>query len=145
MNLGDCPLIDHLGCKLPGELEPRVYDVFGTITDIAAGAFRPKQVIEISNRDAPFHLAAVGVKEVSGTGRLYIRIYNSRGSGISDDMEPVLAVMGGLNAPDPINPSLVWPVNASLQFDLQNNGAGAGTFQLFFYGFKLYDRGKAPC
>lgn len=140
----ECPVIDHLACKLPGELEPRIYDVFGQFT-VAAAAFLPQQFVEIANRDAPWHLAGVGFTALSGTGSLLIQMYSARGTGMSDLRIRALNIMGGPNAIFPVNPSYVWPVNSSLIFDLQNLGAGSGVFGLFFYGFKIFDRGKAPC
>jgi hypothetical protein len=87
----------------------------------------------------------MAVKEISGTGRLYLRFYNARGVGQSDDLVNAFASMGGLNAADPLMPDLVWPINSNIIFDMRNDGVGTGVWHLFFFGFKLYDRGKAPC
>jgi hypothetical protein len=145
-----CPIIDHLACKLPGEYEPRLYDVFAQVTalDPAVGILS-HQAVDISNRDAPWHFAGFAYKVLSatGTGRLAVRVYDSKGHAISDNLMRAGNVAGGINAPMPMNPSLVWPVNSSLVFDVQNTGL-AGTLvtaALFFYGFKIFDRGKAPC
>ena len=139
-----CPVIEHLACKLPGELEPRIYDVHTTVT-IGNGVTLQNQFVDIENRDAPWHLVGLGFREMSGTGRLMIRLYNSRGFGMSDQMMRAGNLAGGINAATPVNPSYVWPLNSSLIFDIQNTGAGSGVFGLFFFGFKIFDRGKAPC
>lgn len=141
---GSCPVIDHLACKLPGELEPRVYDVYKAVT-LTAGQLLQSQFVDLGNRDAPFHLASVAMRELSAGGRLSIRIYNARGFGISDEILRANTRLGAINSGMPVNPQLVWPVNSSLVFDLQNTGAGSGTWGLFFYGYKIFDRGKAPC
>ena len=141
-----CPVIDHLACKLPGELEPRIYDVYATVLNLTTAAgILPNQFVDIGNRDAPWHWSGFGTVILSGTGRLLIRVYNSRGFGISDNLTRAGNQAGGVNSAKPVNPSFVWPVNSSLVFDVQNTGAGTGSFGLFFYGFKIYDRGKAPC
>ena len=111
----------------------------------AAGAFRPQQFVDIGNRDAPWHLAGIGWRELTAGGQLLIEVYNSRGFGMSDLRIRAGNLFGGPNAILPVNPSFVWPVNSSLCFDLQNIGAGSGDYALFFYGFKIFDRGKAPC
>jgi hypothetical protein len=145
-----CPELDHLACKLPGELEPRLYDVYATVTNLSpsVGVFS-HQTVDIGNRDAPWHFAGFSyvVLSSTGTGRLAIRVYDSKGHAISDDLMRAGNVAGGVNAPMPINPSLVWPVNSSLIFDVQNTGAGGTlvTAGLFFFGFKIFDYGKAPC
>jgi hypothetical protein len=142
-----CPAIDHLACKLPGELEPRLFDVYATVTalTVAAGIL-PHQSVDIANRDAPWHLAGMCWDQISGAGsRLAIRVYDSRGFAISDNLLRVGNLMGGDNSAFPVNPSLVWPVNSSLVYDVQNTGSVTGSFALFFYGFKIFDRGKAPC
>lgn len=141
-----CPALDHLACKIPGTLEPRIYDVY-THVSIGAGLFRQNQFVEIGNRDAPWHLAALGWHEDPATAptTVAIRIYNSRGFGGSDVMVRLGNIAGGQNAQMPEYPSLVWPVNSSLIFDVQNPTAGPTGFDLFFFGFKIYDRGKAPC
>lgn len=141
-----CPLIDHLACKLPGELEPRLFDVFAPLTAaLATGTNLPAQSVAIGNRDAPWHCAAFAVVQTAGTATLSVRVYNSRGFGISDDLLRAGQQFGGVNAAKPVNPSLVWPKNSSLVFDIAIGGAGTFTGSLFFYGFKIYDRGKAPC
>jgi hypothetical protein len=145
MDAMGCPVIDHLACKLPGELEPRIYDVYFTTVALAAGAFLPQQFVSIGNRDAPWHLAGIGWKELATGGQLKVQLYNSRGFGMSDLRIRAGNLFGGANAILPVNPSYVWPVNSSLCFDLENVGAGSGTYGLFFYGFKIFDRGKAPC
>jgi len=142
--MSDCPLINHLACKLPGELEPRIYDVYVEVT-VAAGAFLPSQFVDIANRDAPWHCASIGIHTLSGTANLYVRPYNSRGFGISDSLVRGITRFGGVNSARPVMPSLVWPVNSSLMFDLQNTSVGDGTWGLWFFGFKIFDRGKAPC
>lgn len=142
--MSECPIINHLACKLPGELEPRTYDVYVQVT-VAAGAFLPSQFVDIGNRDAPWHCASIAIHTLSGTAGLYIRPYNSRGFGISDAVLRANTRFGGPNAARPVMPSLVWPINSSLMFDLQNPSAGPGTFGLWFFGFKIFDRGKAPC
>jgi len=141
--LADCPILDHLACKLPGEQEPRIYDVFAAVT-VGADASLPMQSVEIGNRDAPWHLASVGLVTLTGTAPLYIRVYNSRGTSFSDVMIRAENRMGGPNAAFPVMPSMVWPVNSSIMFDLLS-GAVGGSWGLFFYGFKIFDRGKAPC
>lgn len=139
-----CPVLDHLACKIPGTLEPRVYDVWKNIT-IAAGAFLPHQLVNIENRDAPWHLVAVGWKESTGPSLVSIQIYNARGSAMSDTLVRIGNIAGGVNALRPINPSYVWPINSALIFDLKNASGAPATFDIFFYGFKVFDRGKAPC
>jgi len=141
--LADCPILDHLACKLPGEQEPRIYDVFAAVT-VGADASLPMQSVEIGNRDAPWHLASVGLVTLTGTAPLYIRLYNSRGTSFSDVLIRAENRMGGTDAAFPVMPSMVWPVNSSLVFDLLS-GAVGGSWGLFFYGFKIFDRGKAPC
>lgn len=143
-----CPVIDHLACKIPGELEPRIYDVWANLNNgiaIFAGTNLPHQFVEIGNRDAPWHLAGGGVVQIAGAGALSVRVYNSVGFGISDDLIRVGHQFGGRNAIKPFNPSLVWPVNSSLIFDISVSSGGTFSGSLFFYGFKIYDRGKAPC
>lgn len=139
----DCPILDHLACKLPGEQEPRIYDVFASVT-VGADASLPMQSVEIGNRDAPWHLASVGLVTLTGTAPLYIRLYNSRGTSFSDVLIRAENRMGGTNAAFPVMPSMVWPVNSSLVFDLLS-GAVGGSWGLLFFGFKIFDRGKAPC
>ncbi len=139
----NCPVLDHLACKLPGELEPRDYKVFASVT-VAANASLPMQSVAIGNRDAPWHLASMSLVTLSGAAPLYIRIYNSRGTSSSDVLVRAENRLGGTNAAFPVMPSMVWPVNSSLMFDLLS-GAGGGTWGLLFYGFKIFDRGKAPC
>lgn len=139
-----CPVIDHLACKIPGTLEPRIYDVFKRVT-IAASSFFPNQFVEIGNRDAAWHLASIGWRENGGPSLVSIRLYNSRGSGTSDGLIRIGQLAGGRNGARPVNPSYAWPVNSSLMFDLFNDSVGSSTFDLFFYGFKIFDRGKAPC
>jgi hypothetical protein len=144
-SLNGCPVINHLACKLPGELEPRTYDVF-TSFSLASGVTLFNSFVDIGNRDAPFHLASLGYRNATGTGgHLSLRVYNSRGFGIHEDLLRAGSVSGGVNAPFPYMPSLVWPVNSSLIFDVTNVGSATDTFQLYFFGFKIYDRGKAPC
>src|SRR3972149_1861191 len=140
----DCPILDHLACKLPGELEPRIYDVFVAVT-VTANASLPMQSVEIGNRDAPWHLAGVGlhVLEAVGVAPLYIRIYNSRGTSSSDIQVRAENRMGGPNSAFAVMPSMVWPVNSSVVFDL-TAGATSGSWGLFFYGFKNFYSGKAP-
>jgi hypothetical protein len=139
----DCPILDHLACKLPGEQEPRIYDVFASVA-VGADASLPMQSVEIGNRDAPWHLASVALVTLTGTAPLYIRLYNSRGTSFSDVLIRAENRMGGTNAAFPVMPSMVWPVNSSLVFDLLS-GAVGGSWGLLFYGFKIFDRGKAPC
>lgn len=142
----DCPVIDHLGCKLPGELEPRLFDVWsGQFTALATGTNLPGQSVSIENRDAPWHCAGLGAVQTAGTAVLNVRIYNSRGFGVSDNLIRTGHQFGGVNSVKPVNPSLVWPVNSSLIFDISVVGAATFTGSLFFFGFKIYDRGKAPC
>jgi hypothetical protein len=140
-----CPVIDHLACKIPGELEPRVYDVYAPISGLATGLTLPQQFVDLGNRDAPWHLAAIGYRVIEGTGRLSVKIYNSRGFAINQTLMRAGNLCGGENAAFPVNPSYVWPINSSLMFDVKNDGAGTGSFALFFFGFKIFDRGKAPC
>lgn len=140
-----CPVLDHLTCKLPGELEPRIYDVYATVLSLTAGSFFPQQFVDIGNRDAPWHFASFGQAQLSGGGALKIRLYNSRGFAAADNLNYSGNIGGGQNAAFPFMPSLVWPVNSSLMFDVQNTGNATGSWALFFYGFKVYDRGKAPC
>lgn len=141
----DCPIIDHLACKIPGTLEPRIYDVW-RVTTLAAATFLPSQQVDIGNRDAAWHLASIGFKSISGPLTVKIRLYNSRGSAMSDDLVRIGMVGGGVNAAIPVNPSYVWPVNSSILFDLENPDAAVpAVFHLFFYGFKVFDRGKQPC
>lgn len=139
----DCPVLDHLACKLPGEQEPRKYNVFAAVT-VAANASLPMQSVAIGNRDAPWHLASVGLATLTGTAPLYIRVYNSRGTTSSDIQVRAENRMGGTDAAFPVMPSMVWPLNSSLVFDLLS-GAGGGSWALVFFGFKIFDRGKAPC
>ena len=146
-----CPVIDHLACKLPGDLEPRFYDVFVDTGTVTAGLYLPNQSVDIGNRDAPWHWTGFGFHRFSGTGTLKVQIYNSQGTGIVqaplNQIPTVIRIehlAGGVDAAFPENPSYVWPVNSSLVFDVQVLGANSRFF-LFFYGFKLYDRGKAPC
>jgi len=138
-----CPVLEHLACKLPGEQEPRIYDVFASVT-VGASASLPMQSVEIGNRDAPWHLASIGLVTLTGTAPLYIRLYNSRGSAFSDIQVRAENRMGGPNAAFAVMPSMVWPVNSSLLFDL-TSGLVGGSWGLFFFGFKIFDRGKAPC
>jgi hypothetical protein len=144
-----CPAIDHLACKLPGELEPRLFDVYAVITGLTTAAgILPHQNVDIANRDAPWHLAGMCWAPLSGDGnggRLAIRVYDSRGFAISDNLLRAGNLMGGDNAAMPVNPSLVWPVNSTLAYDVQNVGTATANFALFFFGFKIFDRGKAPC
>lgn len=139
-----CPVIDHLACKLPGNLDPRPYMVYAQFT-LAAGQFIPRAAIPIGNRDAPFHAASLAFVDLAGTGRLVLRPYDATGYGVTEDLVPVESFAGGLNAQRPIFPSLVWPVNGSLSVDLRNTGGAGGTWGLLWCGFRLYDRGKAPC
>src|SRR5690606_41690773 len=119
---GASPIVNHRARKLPGELDPRIYEVYVQVT-VAAGAFLPMQFVDIANRDTPFHLASMGLQQVDGTDPLYIRIYNARGFGISDALVRADTIMGGVNSLKPLMPSLVWPVNSSLSFDLRHPGA----------------------
>jgi hypothetical protein len=142
--MADCPVIDHLACKIPGTLEPRVYDVW-KFTELAANAFLPSQQLDIANRDAAWHLASIGFHSSTGPANIRIRLYNSRGSGLSDSTVRIGMFGGGPNAAIPVNPSYVWPVNSSLIYDLENPTGTPASFHLFFFGFKIFDRGKQPC
>ena len=148
MSAPACPVIDHLACKLPGELEPRLYDVFFQVTTLSpTSGVLSSQAVDIGNRDAPWHFCGFAYQALSGAGRLAVRVYDSKGHAVSDLLMRAGNLAGGVNAAMPINPSLVWPVNSSLLFDVQNTGAGGTliTAGLFFFGFKIFDRGKAPC
>lgn len=137
-----CPVIDHLACKFPGTLEPRKYDVFGEFT-IPAGTQLPRLPIAIGNRDAPFHAVSYEVQAFDGAGPAYWRVYDSRIASLSDSL--VRIELPARNGARPLMPSLVWPVNGTILIDFQNDGGAEITLGVFFYGFKLYDRGKVPC
>jgi len=139
-----CPVVDHLACKIPGDKEPVMYDVWRSFS-INAGVLFQRQAVEIANRDAPWHLCSLGARLVSGTGPFQVRIYNARDVGASDALVRVGARFGAVNAPVPVNPSMVWPVNSALIIDVQNAGPDPAVLEVFCFGFKVYDRGKSPC
>jgi hypothetical protein len=144
-----CPAIDHLACRLPGDLEPLPYNVPFQFS-IAAGLRLPGQAVDIANQDAPFHIASITWAETTTTGSLLVRIYDAAGRGQSAVLLRAPNVLGSMNITGQLRarpefPSIVFPINSVIQFDLENIGAGTSAGWLLFRGYKVFERGKSPC